>query len=290
MRIEIWPEHGPLNSKPIFEAFIQSLQDNGDEVFINKKANADVAVIWSVLWRGRMEKSRAIWNEYRSQNKPVVVLEVGGLRRNKSFKIGINGINRRADFANQNFDDARWPLFNHQFKTWNSTGDIIVICGQHDASEQWRGLPKMEQWIEQQINEIRKYTTRPILVRPHPRNNIGFPKDKFSNVKVRQPKRDFSTYDDTDFKATLERTWAVVNHSSNPAMEAVINGIPVFVSEDSLCHDVGNISLSDINTPAMPARQKWANQLAYTEWFEDEIRQGIPWKRIKHRIEEKYLK
>ncbi len=290
MRIEIWPEHGPLNSKPIFEAFIQSLQDNGDEVFINKKANADVAVIWSVLWRGRMEKSRAIWNEYRSQNKPVVVLEVGGLRRNKSFKIGINGINRRADFANQNFDDARWPLFNHQFKTWNSTGEIIVICGQHDASEQWRGLPKMEQWIEQQINEIRKYTTRPILVRPHPRNNIGFPKDKFSNVKVRQPKRDFSTYDDTDFKATLERTWAVVNHSSNPAMEAVINGIPVFVSEDSLCHDVGNISLSDINTPAMPARQKWANQLAYTEWFEDEIRQGIPWKRIKNRIEEKYLK
>ncbi len=290
MRIEIWPEHGPLNSKPIFEAFIQSLQDNGDEVFINKKANADVAVIWSVLWRGRMEKSRAIWNEYRSQNKPVVVLEVGGLRRNKSFKIGINGINRRADFANQNFDDARWPLFNHQFKTWNSTGEIIVICGQHDASEQWRGLPKMEQWIEQQINEIRKYTTRPILVRPHPRNNIGFPKDKFSNVKVRQPKRDFSTYDDTDFKATLERTWAVVNHSSNPAMEAVINGIPVFVSEDSLCHDVGNISLSDINTPAMPARQKWANQLAYTEWFEDEIRQGIPCKRIKNRIEEKYLK
>jgi len=96
MRIEIWPEHGPLNSKPIFEAFIQSLQDNGDEVFVNKKANADVAVIWSVLWRGRMEKSRAIWNEYRSQNKPVVVLEVGGLRRNKSFKIGINGIDRKS--------------------------------------------------------------------------------------------------------------------------------------------------------------------------------------------------
>ena len=181
-------------------------------------------------------------------------------------------------------------MFGHTLKPWNPTGDIIVICGQHDASEQWKGLPRMSLWIEKQINEIRKYTTRPILVRPHPRNNIGFPKDKFSNVKVRQPKRDFSTYDDTDFKATLERTWAVVNHSSNPAMEAVINGIPVFVSEDSLCHDVGNISLSDINTPAMPARQKWANQLAYTEWFEDEIRQGIPWKRIKNRIEEKYLK
>ena len=289
MRIEVWPEYGPINSKPIFEAFIQSLQDDGHEVFINKKANADVAVIWSVLWRGRMEKYRSIWNEYRSSGRPVIVLEVGGLRRNESFKIGINGINRKADFANQEFDDKRWPLFKHTFKPWNPTGDIIVICGQHDASEQWLGLPRMEQWIEKQIKEIRQYTTRPILVRPHPRNPIGFPKDKYKNVKVRLPRRDFKTYDDTDFKATLERTWAVVNHSSNPAMEAVINGIPVFVSEDSLCHDVGNIGYADINTPAMPGRQNWANKLAYTEWFKDEIKQGIPWKRIKTRLEEKYL-
>ena len=290
MKVEVWPEHGPLNSKPIFEAFIESLRNAGEEVFVNPKANADVAVIWSVLWRGRMEKYRAIWNEYRNAGKPVIVLEVGGLRRNKSFKIGINGINRKADFANQNFDDKRWPLFNHKFNPWNSTGDMIVICGQHDASEQWKGLPRMEQWIEKQIKEIRQYTTRPILVRPHPRNQIGFPKDKYKNVKLRIPKRDWTTYDDTDFKATLERTWAVVNHSSNPAMESVINGIPVFVSEDSLCHDVGNISLSDINTPAMPSRQNWANQLAYTEWFEDEIKQGQPWKRIKARLEEKYIK
>ncbi len=290
MKVEVWPEHGPLNSKPIFKAFIESLQNAGDEVYVNKSVNADVAVIWSVLWRGRMEKSRTVWETYRSQNKPVIVLEVGGLRRNQSFKIGINGINRKADFANQDFDDKRWPLFNHTLKTWNPTGDIIVICGQHDASEQWKGLPKMQQWIETQIQEIRKHTTRPILVRPHPRNNIGFPKDKYKNVKVRLPKRDFTTYDDTDFKATLSRTWAVVNHSSNPAMEAVINGIPVFVSEDSLCHDVGNIGYADINTPAMPNRQKWANQLAYTEWFEEEIREGTPWKRIKKRLEEKYFK
>ena len=44
---------------------------------------------------------------------------------------------------------------------------------------------------------------------------------------MRHPRRDFRTNDDTDFKATLERTWAVVNHSSNPAMEAVIKGIPM---------------------------------------------------------------
>jgi len=111
MRLEVWTDHGPQNSKPIFDAFVKSLKDAGDTVYLNKSANADVAVIWSVLWRGRMEQYKRIWNDYRSRGKPVIVLEVGGLRRNESFKIGINGINRDADFANQQFDDKRWPLY-----------------------------------------------------------------------------------------------------------------------------------------------------------------------------------
>ena len=73
-------------------------------------------------------------------------------------------------------------------------------------------------------------------------------------------------------------------------MTAVFNGIPVFVSEKSLSYDVGNHNLSTINNPHMPDRQNWANKLSYTEWTTEEIRQGIPWQRIKKRIEEKYLK
>ena len=72
MKIEIWPEYGPLNSKPIFDAFIESLQNAGEEVFINKSVNADVADIWSVLWRGRMEQYKRIWDHYRTQGKPEI--------------------------------------------------------------------------------------------------------------------------------------------------------------------------------------------------------------------------
>jgi hypothetical protein len=42
----------------------------------------DVAVIWSVLWQGRMAGNKKVWDDFRSQGKPVVVLEVGGLLRN----------------------------------------------------------------------------------------------------------------------------------------------------------------------------------------------------------------
>lgn len=288
MKVEVWTQHGPLNSKAIFKAFVTSLQDAGDDVILNASSDADVAVIWSVLWQGRMRNYKKIWEKYRQANKPVIVLEVGGLRRNKSFKIAINGVNRKADFANQDVDNARWPLFNYTLQPWKQTGDNIIILGQHDASEQWNGMPSMNVWFEQQINEIRKHTTRPIQIRPHPRNPVGFDLTKYKNVSMARPIMDRNTIDDTNFKDTLKDAWAVVNHSSNPAMEAVINGIPVFVSEDSLCYDVGNHSLTQINNPKMPDRQEWANKLSYTEWFQDEIEKGLPWSRIKNRLK-KYL-
>ena len=290
MKISVYTKFGPNNSKKVFNAFIESLKNAGDEVQINEDKNSDVVVIWSVLWQGRMLGYKKIWDECQLKNKPVVVLEVGGIKRNKTFKVGINGVNREADFANQTVDDKRWKKLNIELKPWQSTGDTIIICGQHHKSHQWRNNPSMNLWFEQQINEIRKYTNRPILVRPHPRNPVGLDIKKWKNVSYKPPQRDYNTIDDTDFKETLKHTWAVINYSSNPAMIAVFNGIPVFVSEQSLCYDVGNINISKINNPVMPNRNKWANKLAYTEWWQKEIEKGIPWRRIKKRLEEKYLK
>ena len=101
-------EFGPLNSEPVFKAFIKSCQDAGDTVYTNRNDDCDVAVIWSVLWMGRMQDYRFIWNRYKKQNKPVVVIEVGGIKRNQTWKIGINGVNREADYALEDLDPNRW--------------------------------------------------------------------------------------------------------------------------------------------------------------------------------------
>ena len=290
MKIEIWPQHGPLNSKDVFDKFIKSLRASGEEVYVNKQVpDADVAVIWSVLWQGRMRKYKDIWERYRKKNKPVVVIEVGGIKRNETWKIGINGINREADFANEIVDAERWKRFNVDIKPWNQTGENIIICGQHGSSHQWRNNPPMANWFDQQINEIRKYTDRPIVIRPHPRNHVSIDTTKYKNVKIVGPKRDSSTYDDTDLTERLKSAWALVSYSSNPAITAAMHGIPVYVSEASLSYEVGNTSFDNINNPNMPHRQKWANKLSYTEWWTEEIEQGLPWRRIKKRLEEKYL-
>jgi len=290
MKISVYTQFGPINSKDIFDSFIASLKNAGDEVQINEDQNSDVVVIWSVLWLGRMHGYQRIWSECQAKNKPVIVLEVGGIKRNETFKIGINGINREADFANQHVDSERWKKFNIELKPWRTTGDAIILCGQHHKSHQWRNNLSMNLWFEQQINEVRKYTNRPIVVRPHPRNPIGLNVKRWKDVSYKLPKRDLNTIDDTDFKEILKNAWAVINYSSNPAMMAVFNGIPVFVSEASLSYDVGNTRISEISSPAMPNRTQWANKLAYTEWWPDEIKKGLPWARIKKRLKETYLK
>ena len=66
MKLEVWTQHGPLNSEPIFRAFIKSLQDAGDDIVLNKESDSQVAVIWSVLWLGRMRNYRNIWQRYRN--------------------------------------------------------------------------------------------------------------------------------------------------------------------------------------------------------------------------------
>ena len=289
MKIEIWPAHGPLNSKIVFEKFIKSLRTSGEQVYENQHVHhGDVAVIWSVLWQGRMRKYKDIWDRYRNANKPVIVIEVGGIKRNETWKIGINGVNREADFANQDADATRWSKFGVKLLPWKQTGEDIIICGQHTNSHQWRNNPPMSAWFDQQITQIRKYTDRPIVLRPHPRNHVTLDIKKYSNVKIVSPQRDNKTYDDTDLTSRLKSAWALVSHSSNPAMTAAMHGIPIYVSESSLSYDVGNDSYQNINNPNMPDRQKWANKLAYTEWWPDEIEQGVPWKRIKKRLEENY--
>jgi len=289
MKISCYTKHGPLNSKPVFDAFIKSIKQAGDTVEINEDNNCDATIIWSVLWQGRMMHYRPIWENYRNKNKPVIVLEVGGIKRNETWKIGINGINREADFANQEVDNDRWKKFNIDLHPWKQNGDNIIICGQHHNSHQWRNNKAMHRYIPDQINEIRKHTDRPIVIRPHPRNNFHIDVTKYKSVKFVNPVRDRDTYDDTDFTTQLNTAWAVVNYSSNPAIQSVFRGVPVFVSTASLCFEVGNKKLRNINSPVMPDRSEWINKLAYTEWWIDEIEKGLPWARIKKRLKEKYV-
>ena len=271
MKFSLFTHNGALNSKPVFEAFAQGVSTLGHEVVYND-LDADVAVIWSVLWHGRMSANKNVWDHFKKQNKKVIVLEVGALFRGTTWKVGIDGINGDAVFPDGNNKSDRAEQLGLKLKPWNTNGSKIIICTQHDKSQQWEGMPPIQQFVVDMIRGVQMWTDKEIVVRPHPRCKLNIP-----GIEVQAPKQIPGTYDDFDLQ--FEDVYAVINWSSNPATQAVMNGIPVFTGQSSLAWDMSIKSLTNINNPLLPDREQWLNNLAYTEWSVPEISQGTP---IKH--------
>ena len=134
-------------------------------------------------------------------------------------------------------------------------------------------MPPMAEWLNNTIQKIRNYTDRPIHVRPHPRCPVTID-SSHKSVTIVRPQKVAGTYDDFDY--TPQNYFAVVNWSSNPACQAVISGIPVFVGPDSLAYNVANYDFASINDPLMPDRTQWLNDYAHTEYTQQEIADGLP--------------
>ena len=277
MKFSLFREYGAQNSKPVFDAFADSLVSNG-HVVVDNSYDCDVGVIWSVLFNGRMAPNKKVWEDFHNLNKKIIVLEVGGLVRGKTWKVAINGINRDANFGSSGNDSARANELGLTLKPWSLGGDRIIICGQHDKSNQWKDMPTMSTWLLNTIKEIRERTDMPIVWRPHPRCPVPGIEHEYKNVKREQPIQVKDTYDDFDFDCT--GAYAVVNWSSNPATHAVMQGVPVFVGPSSLAWPVGNKDFSTIGMPKRPDRTQWLNDIAHTEWTLDEIAQGKPLNRL----------
>jgi len=63
MKFGLWTANGALNSKPVFEAFAKGIKNLGYTYSLNQEA--DIEVIWSMLWAGRMTKNKLIWDRCR---------------------------------------------------------------------------------------------------------------------------------------------------------------------------------------------------------------------------------
>ena len=277
MNFSLYTNYGALNSPPIFQAFANGVKALGHEVSYNND-DADVAVIWSVLWDGRMRPNQAVWQNYRNAGKDVIVIEVGTLFRSVTWRIGINGINREANFGPTGNDDSRVKKFKIglQENRSNPNGPIL-LCTQSPRSRQWRNELPMNTWLQYVIKGIRQQTDRDIIVRPHPRYPVEMVKEK--NVTYQRPNH--VKNDIWDLKT--KDAFAVVNLSSGPGVQATLWGTPAYVGKESLAYDIANPIGGDYNNPKMPTmeeKQQWLNDLAFTEWTVEEINKGIPLERL----------
>lgn len=272
MRFRLYREYGALNSVPVFNAFEQGLKALGHE---SVTTDEDVAVIWSVLWSGRMRNNRLIYEKYRALNKPVVIIEVGNLNRGQTWRISLNNINSLGFFGNDiGLDESRPGKLGVNLSPVqeNRRGEILVACQRHE-SLQWEGMPPLAAWCESMVNKIRQHTNRRIIVRPHPRSPFTF---KMSNIIFEKPLPVPNTYDDFNI---FYKYHCVINHNSGPAIQAAIQGTPVLCDPSSLAAPV-SINWNNLEDPHLPNRDEWFLKLCHTEWTVDEIAQGIPIARL----------
>lgn len=142
-----------------------------------------------------------------------------------------------------------------------TSGKNILLCPPSQKALKYWNVD-LQEWLDSTIEEIEKYTDRPIVVR---------------EKQVRHVR----TNDDTMEMALSRDVHCMVTYNSIAAVEALILGKPVFVMGPNAAEPLGNTDLSKINEPIMPAVEmvrKLCCNLAYGQFTPAEMIDGTAWR------------
>jgi hypothetical protein len=270
--VAFFPLQCAQNSKPVMQAMLSAVKRAGLQIQENSW-DSDAVIIWSVLWSGRMAGNQAVWSHYRGQNKPVIVVDIGALYRGETWKVALNSITASGYYGHQeNLDPDRPRRLGISQAINLSRNPRIVVAAQHARSLQVVGLVSMESWVVNQVEQLRKVTDRPIVIRPHPRSSLNWaglvhlPKD----VVIEQPVKIDNTYDSYNLAFDCH---AIVNHNSGPGTQAALAGTRPIVDKSSLAWPV-SIQIQDIEQPYKIDRDQWLVEICHTEYTLQELEQG----------------
>lgn len=276
MRFRLYREYGALNSVEIFNAFSQGIRALGHT---EVSSNEEISVIWSVLWKGRMRLNQQVYESAKKHGRPVIIIEVGNLKRGTTWRICLDNINGRGEFANDtelDLDRAKKLGVTLENVKKNRNRDIL-ICSQLPESLQWHGMPPMDTWIKQTVDQIKRYTDRKIVIRPHPRSSVRV---NLPDTRLELPRKVLNSYDNFDIDYNYH---CIINYNSGPAVQAAIFGSPIICDRSSLAYPVSD-RIENIEKISLPDREDWFMKLCHTEWTKEEIAQGFPLNRLLEKI------
>ena len=153
----------------------------------------------------------------------------------------------------------RFRQLHLTIKPWQNGSDIL-LCPQSDTFFRLNGSTQAD-WIKETTDKIRQYTDRPIRIHT---KQAGNGTEAF-------------------FRSQLGNVWAVVVHSSIAGVQAVLEGIPCFVTDaTSTPASFGTTDFSKLEHPVKPDnREQMAWVLADNQWTLDEIKRGMAWEHLK---------
>jgi hypothetical protein len=168
--------------------------------------------------------------------------------REQHFRIGRNALQ---SWSHKASDGKRLAQLGVQVHPWRKDGAHIVVCGQSDEFMRTAaGWPQgAAGWSRKVTRLLANNTDRPLVARI-----------KLESKPLAEDLRD---------------AWLLVTHSSAAAIEALIAGVPVIVTDPNCAASGFSTAFADVEAPARPdGREEWAARLADSQWTLDELRSG----------------
>lgn len=203
-----------------------------------------------------------------------------------------------ANFNNTNSPPDRWNKFkketNIHIKPWRSSGEYVLIMGQKEGdsslSELYKKYDKFADWINDTIVDIKKYTDRKIIIRPHIRNSRHSMSEairiaaKHKNVYVSENLTENNGLQGGEgLQKDLDGAYCVITYNSLSAIESVCEGIPTFALDGgSMIWPIAHKDLSKIeNLDRTIDIEQWCYDVAYTQWTGKEFKSGEAWAHLR---------
>lgn len=184
-----------------------------------------------------------------------------------------------------NIDKTKWETYssyhNVELKPWRTTGNHILILCQRPKG--FNMFTNQEEWLDDILRKIRRYSNRPIMIRMHPGDG-----SRFKQVEKIQKKygNNVQISEHENIRDALVDCWCTVGLNSTPNVVAAIEGIPGYIEDPlhSWATDVAFTDISKIENPPMPDRTAWTHKIANIHWSNEEVKSGKLWAAIKNYI------
>ena len=274
-RVAVYEIEANKRSRAIAEAMAEGISAAGDSVHIfpshcYRSPHAEIAVFY-----GFDRNLQKVMRDYRAAGKAVVYVDLGYWNRREGgplqgyHKVSVNGRHPTDYFQGLRHPSDRFGRLGVSIEPWRPGGRHIIVAGMSAKGAEAEGF-EPHAWEEWTVAELRKVTDRPIIYRPKP----SWMDARAIAGAAFEPGLE-------DLPRLLVDCHAVVTHHSNVAIDALMAGIPAFVTDgpaSALCFS----ELARIEQPWRPdGREQFAADLAYAQWRVSEMRDGTVWRHLK---------
>lgn len=264
------------NSSRVCRAMAEGVAACGDAIELRsdldyRMKGFDAAIFW-----GYWEPCQAIEKSCRENGIPFVYVDLAYWGRDKMYyKAAVNARHPTAYVMKQDLPPDRWEALGVKIQPWQTVpADAPILLAGMSGKGAWSWKFKGGEYEQKMVDEIRRYSQRPIIYRPKPNWPQALP------IKGTMFDRH------TNIGRLLDGAHCVVTHHSNVGSDAIVAGVPVFTRHGAALHvGVPDSEISRIEAPVYPdGREQWAANMAYTQWTLTEMAAGKCWRHLKSNV------